>query len=105
MESEAAYFLLYSKFVPVGPGVYELYALSFTKDAQLKSNFQLGTSYPSSGPEGDGEDYDYDYDQETRLLTVTRTTITWNENTEEEERKDETTRYKIDKEGSIVVQN
>lgn len=36
LESEAAYFLLYSKFVPVGPGVYELYALSFTKDAQLK---------------------------------------------------------------------
>jgi len=105
LESEAAYFLLYSKFVPVGPGVYEIYALSFTKDAQLKSNFLLGSSYPSSGPEGDGEDYDYNYDPETRVLTVTRTTITWNENTEEEERKDETTRYKIDKEGSIVIQN
>ncbi|MBN8651010.1 MAG: hypothetical protein J0L67_06270 [Cytophagales bacterium] len=104
LESEAAYFLLYTKFVPVGPGVYELYALSFTKDAQLKNNLQIGSSYPSSGPDGSGTDYDYNYDAETRMLTVTRTTITWDEESEQEVRKDETTLYKLDKEGSIIVQ-
>lgn len=105
LESDAGYFLLYTKFIPVGPGVYELYALSFTKDAQLKSNLQIGSSYPSSGPDGSGTDYDYNYDADTRVLTVTRTTITWDENTEKEVRKDETTLYKLDKEGSIIAQN
>jgi hypothetical protein len=106
LESEAAYFLLYTKTVPVGPGVFELYALSFTKDAQLKSNFLLGSYYTSAGPDGGGEDYEYDYNAETRVLSVTRTTITWDENINKEVRKNETTLYKLDKEGSIVtVQN
>jgi len=106
LENETAYFLLYTKFAPVGPGLYELYALSFTEDAQLKSNLLLGRSYPSSGPGGDGEDYDYNYDSETHVLTVITTTISWDEGSDQEIRKEEKSLYKLDSDGSItLVQN
>jgi hypothetical protein len=103
LENETGYFLLYTKFKDVGPGLYELYALSFTKDAQFKSNLLLGRSYPSSGPDGDGEDYDYNYNSETHVLTVITTTITWDESNDQEIRKEETNFYKLGSDGSITL--
>jgi len=103
LENETGYFLLYTKFKAVGPGLNELYAISFTKDAQLKSNFLLGSSYPSSGPDGDGEDYNYNYNAETHILTVITTTITWDNSSDQEIRKEETSLYKLNGDGSITL--
>lgn len=103
LESEVLYFLLYKKFKQVGQGVEELYAASFTKDAQQKSNILLGSSFPSTGPDGGGEEYDYKYDPEKRILTVTNTVIEWDESWQKEKGKETTTKYKLDSEGTIFT--
>ena len=101
LEDESGYFLLYNKSRPVGPGVVDLYALSFTKNGELMNNLLAATSYPSAGPDGDGEDYTYEYDSEKHVLTVTNIKTVWDKSKDEEVRKDTKVLYKLNKDCSI----
>lgn len=103
LESKPVYFLLYKKIKQVGPGVEELYAASFTKNGQLVSNFLVGSSFPSSGPDGEGEAYDYNYDSEEHILSVTKTITSWDEKTEQEKSEETVTQYTLDGKGAIVI--
>lgn len=102
LETNPVYLLLYAHFMPVGPGMDRLHAVSFTKEGTLISDVEIGTSYPSSGPDGGGKDYAYDYDTERHVLAVTNTSIDWDEENQEEVSIDVLQYYLLDEEGSLV---
>lgn len=84
LETDPVYLLLYVQFVPVGPGVDKLYAVTLADDGTFISKMELGESYPSSGPGGGGKDYNYTYDTERKTINVSNTTTDWDDQKQEE---------------------
>jgi hypothetical protein len=80
LENDSIIFVLFNHMKPVGPGVDELHAATFSKDGTFIVEVLIGSSYPSSGPDGGGEDYHYRYDTNRKILQVTNSTIEWDEN-------------------------
>ena len=100
LENETVYFLLYRKFQPVGQGIDELYALTYSKDAAYINSVKVGSSYVATGPGETGEEYQYEYDSEKRILNVTQVTISVDEQGEET-RKEQVVPFKLKKDGTI----
>ncbi len=102
LDDDPAYLVLFLHFNPVGPGVNELHAASFTKDGTLTEESLLGSSYPSSGPDGGGEDYSYQYDKTRNLLTLTNSNIDWDEQSQEEIAKEEFHYFELTRNENLV---
>jgi hypothetical protein len=99
---DSFYLVLFNHFYPVGPGVDELHVASFSKGGQLIEQQLLGSSYPSSGPDGGGENYDYQYDVESKILSVTNSTIEWDEEAQQEKTNEKLRYFQVDNDGSLV---
>ena len=84
LENDSIIFVLFNHMKQVGPGIDELHAATFSKDGTLIEESLLGSSYPSSGPDGGGKDYNYRYDAQRKILYVTNSTIEWDESAQEE---------------------
>jgi hypothetical protein len=84
LRQDSIIFVLFNHMKQVGPGIDELHAATFSKDGTLLEQQFLGSSYPSSGPDGGGEDYNYQYDAERKILHVTNSTIEWDEDSQQE---------------------
>jgi hypothetical protein len=84
LRQDSIVFVLFTHMKQVGPGINELHAATFSKDGNLIEESLLGSSYPSSGPDGGGKDYNYRYDAQRKILYVTNSTIEWDESAQEE---------------------
>ncbi|NOS55561.1 MAG: hypothetical protein HOP37_04810, partial [Cyclobacteriaceae bacterium] len=84
LENDSIILVLFNHMKQVGPGIDELHAATFSKDGALIEESLLGSSYPSSGPDGGGKDYNYRYDAQRKILYVTNSTIEWDESAQEE---------------------
>ena len=103
LETEPNYLLLYLQFMPVGPGVDKLWAVSFNKDGQMISEAELGESYPSSGPDGGGKDFKYSYDKNKKVLKISDITTEWSEDDQQELTDESWYYYYLDADGNIVA--
>jgi hypothetical protein len=102
LERGSITFVLFNHFKQVGPGIEELYAATFSKEGTLIEETLLGSSYPSSGPDGGGEDYNYRYDAKRKILYVTNSTIVWDEGTQEEVTKEVAHSFQLASDGKLV---
>lgn len=102
LDTEPVYLLCFSKFSPVGPGVETLYVATLGNDGSVISNFEMGESYPSSGPGGGGKEYQYTYDSDSKVMSVIRSVTDWDEDKQEEFTIEATYPYYINKEGELV---
>ncbi|HEU5291701.1 MAG TPA: YARHG domain-containing protein [Cyclobacteriaceae bacterium] len=103
LETEPVYLVCFSKFSPVGPGVETLYVATLGKDGSVISNFEMGESYPSSGPGGGGKEYQYTYDSERKVMSVIRSVTDWDEEAQDEFTIESTNPYYINKDGELVA--
>jgi hypothetical protein len=103
VEADSVYLLLYVKFVPVGPGVDKLFAVTFAQDGTRLSEEVLGESYPSSGPDGGGSDFRYTYDPDRKVVYVVNSTTDWSEEDQQEFTYETWNPYYLDEDGSIVA--
>jgi hypothetical protein len=94
--------VLFNHFRPIGPGVDELHAATFSKGGTLLGQQLLGSSYPSSGPEGGGQDYNYQYDEHRGILYVTNATIDWDEGTQQEMTQEVFHSFQLTSDGKLV---
>ncbi len=102
LETRPVYVVLYVHFMPVGPGMYNLHAASFTQDGTKLTDIVLGSSYPSSGPDGGGKDYTYGYDTDRHVLTVTNLSTDWNEESQQEVTTEVINFYLLEEDGSLA---
>lgn len=102
LERGSITFVLFNHFKPVGPGIDELYAATFSKDGILIEEALIGSSYPSSGPDGGGEEYNYRYDAKRKILYVNNSTIEWDEGTQQEVTKEVSHSFQLIREGKLV---
>ncbi len=84
LRNDSIILVLFNHMRQVGPGIDELHAATFSKDGTLIEEALLGSSYPSSGPDGGGQEYNYRYDAQRKILYVTNSTIEWDESAQEE---------------------
>lgn len=84
LRNDSIILVLFNHMRQVGPGIDELHAATFSKDGTLIEEALLGSSYPSSGPDGGGQEYNYRYDTQRKILYVTNSTIEWDESAQEE---------------------
>lgn len=101
LETDPVYVVLYVHSVPVGPGIDKLYAASFSQ-GKLISKMELGSSYPSSGPDGGGMDYTYSYNSNNHILTVSNSSIDWDEESQQEITTEKIQLLQITKEGNLT---
>ena len=101
LETDPVYVVLFVHSMPVGPGIDKLYAASFSK-GKLISKMELGSSYPSSGPDGGGMDYAYSYNSKNHVLTVTNSSIDWDEQSQQDITTDKIQLFQITQEGSLI---
>jgi hypothetical protein len=101
-KEDSIHLLLYTQFVPVGPGMDRLQAASFTLDGEIISNIRLGDSYPSSGPDGGGQDFTFTYDTDRNVIYVTNRTTDWDEQKQEEFTIESWNPYYLADDGQIV---
>jgi len=103
LRKDSVAFVLFTHMKPVGPGIDELHAATFSKDGVLLEDQLLGSSYPSSGPDGSGEDYGYRYDAERKILYVTNSTIEWDEGSQQEVTKEVLHSFQLTKDGKLIT--
>lgn len=102
LESDPYYLLLYKKFMPVGPGLDQLYGTTYLKNGTQLSNIKLGESYPDAGPGGPGKDYSYTYDANRQVLEVTNKGIDWDDEAETETFSETFNYYYLDSDGTLI---
>jgi YARHG domain len=103
LRNDSIVFVLFNHFRPVGPGVDQLHAAVFSKEGTLLGQQLMGSSYPSSGPDGGGEDYNYQYDAERKILYVTNSTIEWDEGVQQDVTKKESHSFQLTKDGKLIA--
>jgi hypothetical protein len=101
LETDPVYVVLFVHSMPVGPGIDKLYAATFTQ-GKLISKMELGSSYPSSGPDGGGMDYAYSYNSKNHILTVTNSSIDWDEQSQQEITTEKIQLFQITNEGNLT---
>jgi hypothetical protein len=101
-EADSIYLMFYVQFVPVGPGVDKLYAVTFSKDGTLLSEEALGESYPSSGPDGGGQDYSYTYDPDRKVINVSNSSTNWDESIDNEVTSETWNPYYLNENGQVI---
>ncbi|MBI3219413.1 MAG: YARHG domain-containing protein [Bacteroidetes bacterium] len=101
LETDPVYVVLFVHSMPVGPGIDKLYAASFSQ-GKLISKIQLGSSYPSSGPDGGGMDYAYSYNAKNHILTVTNSSIDWDEQSQQDVTTEKIQLFQITNEGNLT---
>ena len=102
LETQPFHLVLYSHFMPVGPGMEIFHAASFSQEGTMIADLKLGSSYPSSGPDGGGEECSYDYDAQRHVLKVTNSTIGFDEKSQEEFTTDVISFYLLEEDGTFT---
>jgi hypothetical protein len=102
LRKDSFVFVLFNHLKQVGPGIDELHAAMFSKDGVLLEEQLMGSSYPSSGPDGGGEDYNYQYDAERKILRVTNSTIEWDEGSQQDVTKEVFHSFQLTSDGKLV---
>ncbi len=102
LENDSIIFVLFNHLKQVGPGIDELHAATFSKDGTLIEEALLGSSYPSSGPDGGGKDYNYRYNAQRKILCVTNSTIEWDESAQEEVTTEALHYFQLTSDGKLV---
>ena len=100
--NDSIIFVLFNHLKQVGPGIDELHAATFSKDGTLIEEALLGSSYPSSGPDGGGKEYNYRYDAQRKILYVTNSTIEWDESAQEEVTTEALHYFQLTGDGKLV---
>lgn len=102
LRNDSIILVLFNHMRQVGPGIDELHAATFSKDGTLIEEALLGSSYPSSGPDGGGKDYNYRYDAQRKILYVTNSTIEWGESAQEEVTTEALHYFQLTSDGKLV---
>ncbi len=102
LRNDSIILVLFNHMRQVGPGIDELHAATFSKDGTLIEEALLGSSYPSSGPDGGGQGYNYRYDAQRNILYVTNSTIEWDESAQEEVTTEALHYFQLTSDGKLV---
>ncbi|MEJ0056752.1 MAG: YARHG domain-containing protein [Bacteroidota bacterium] len=103
LQTRPFYVVLYVHFMPVGPGMDELHAASFSQDGTLITDLKVGSSYPSSGPDGGGKDYyTPSYDTEQNVLTIINSSIEWDESRQEDVTNEACNYFLLEEDGTLT---